>query len=69
MAFDDAGAVGERHAGEDGVPVLAQESGEALYWTSYSTAAPRLNPGERPLSASHIHFRSRMVAANARSMS
>src|SRR3954465_4465523 len=31
MAFDDAGTVGERHAGEDGVPVLAQESGEAPY--------------------------------------
>ncbi|MEU8975519.1 hypothetical protein AB0D11_40985 [Streptomyces monashensis] len=29
MAFDDSGAVVERHAGKDGVPVLAEESGEA----------------------------------------
>jgi hypothetical protein len=42
---------------------------ELLYWTSYSTAAPRLNQGEGPLSASYIHFSSRMVASNARSMS
>ncbi|MCZ1004146.1 hypothetical protein O1M63_49420 [Streptomyces mirabilis] len=29
MPFDDPGAVVERHAGEDGVPVLAEEPGEA----------------------------------------
>jgi len=29
VSFDDSGAVVERHADEDGVPVLAEESGEA----------------------------------------
>lgn len=29
MAFDDSGAVVECHSGKDGVPVLAQEPGEA----------------------------------------
>ena len=33
MPFYDSGAVVERHAGEDGVPVLAEESGEAPHGT------------------------------------
>jgi hypothetical protein len=33
VLFDDSGAVVERHAGEDGIPVLAEESSEAPHGT------------------------------------